>query len=203
MLIRMNKPLFLIFLALLPLAACNSEQKKVEERALELCSYIPGHGLSDNADKYLTDSYLRAYQEAMDIPEWVEYAGEIGEKEFIFYDESGNGSGEPEFRLQEVRMIDKEHAEADVTIVRKWEDGTVDEESAGKGTMKLLLVGDEWRLDDFDGTKEKCRSFVKKIRAGLDSGAALDSLKASGWVEEDYLDRFIDDVDQFYKTYGK
>lgn len=201
--IHMRKPLLLMALALLPLAACNPGQKKVEDRALELCAYIPDHGLSENADKYLTDSYMRAYQEAMDIPEWVEYAGEIGEKEFLFYFVSGNGNAEPEYRLLEVRMTDKEHAEADVEIIPKWEDGTVDEDSVRKGTMKLVLKGGEWLLDDFDGTKEQCQAFVRKTRAELESGAALDSLKTSGWVEEDYLERFQDDVDQFFKTYGK
>ena len=100
-------------------------------------------------------------------------------------------------------MTDKEHAEADVEIIPKWEDGTVDEDSVRKGTMKLVLKGGEWLLDDFDGTKEQCQAFVRKTRAELESGAALDSLKTSGWVEEDYLERFQDDVDQFFKTYGK
>ena len=199
----MRKPLLLSALALLCLAACQSGQRKVEERALELCAYIPDHDLSDDADKYLTDSYLRAYQEAMDVPEWVEYAGEIGEKEFLFYSVSGNGDSKPEFRLLEVRMTDKEHAEADVEIIPVLEDGTVDEESIRKGTMKLVLTDGVWLLDDFDDTKGQCQAFVAKTREELASGAALDSLKASGWVEEDDLERFLDDVDQFYKTYGK
>lgn len=201
--IHMRKSLILTALSLLSLVACQSVQRKLEDRVLELCAYIPDHELSEDAGKYLTDSYLRTFQEAMDIPEWVEYAGEIGEKEFLFYAVSGNGDSKPEYRLLEVRMTDKEHAEADVEIVPVLEDGTVDGESVRKGTLKLVLTDGIWLLDDFDDTKEQCQAFVRKTRAELASGAALDSLKASGWVEEDYLERFQDDVDQFYKTYGK
>ncbi len=200
---HMRNHLLLTALSLLTLAACQSGQKKLEDRALELCAYIPDHELSEDSGKYLTDSYRRAYQEAMDIPEWVEYAGEIGEKEFLFYIVSGNGNVKPGFRLLEVRMADKEHAEADIEIIPVLEDGTVDEDSIRKGTMKLVLTNGEWLLDDFDDTKEQCLAFVRKTRAELASGAALDSLKTSGWVEEDYLERFLDDVDQFYETYGK
>ena len=199
----MKRQLLLMAFALLPLVACHSVQEKVEERAMDLCSFIPGHELPDNADQYLTDSYLRACKEAMDIPEWMEYAGEIGEKEFLFYYLSGNGDSESEFRLQEVRIIDDENAEADVEIIPKWADGTVDEDSLRKGTMKLVLKDGEWYMDDFDDTKEQCQEFIRRTRAALQSGAALDSLKASGWVEEDYLDRFQDDVKQYFATYGQ
>lgn len=199
----MKKRFLFLALALLPLAGCHSEKKDVEERALELCAYIPDHGFSDDADKYLTDSYMRAYQEAMDIPEWVEYAGEIGDKEFLLYFVSGNGASETEYKLSEIRMIDEGHAEVDVEIRQKWDDGTVDEEPSRKGTMKLVLVDGDWKLDDFDGTKGKCLEFIRKTREELRSGAALDSLKNSGWEEEDFIERFEDDVEQFYEQYGR
>ncbi len=199
----MKKRLLLMALALLPLAGCRSERKSVEERVMELCSYIPDHGLADDADKYLTDSYMCAYSEAMDIPEWVEYAGEIGEKEFLFYFVSGNGTSETVYKLIDLRMTDRTHAEADIQILQKREDGTVDANPFRTGTMLLVLEDGVWKLDDFDGTKEQCLQFVRKTREELRSGAALDSLKTSGWEEEDFIERFQHDVEQFYDKYGR
>ena len=56
----MKKRLLLLALVLLPLSGCHPVKNNVEQRALELCSYIPDHGLADDAGKYLTESYLRA-----------------------------------------------------------------------------------------------------------------------------------------------
>ena len=199
----MKKRLLLLALVLLPLSGCHPVKNNVEQRALELCSYIPDHGLADDAGKYLTESYLRAYSEAMDIPEWVEYAGEIGDKEFLFYFVSGNGTSETEYKLTDLRMTDKTHAEADIQVFQKREDGSVDESPIRTGTMQLLLEDGEWKLDDFDGTKEQCLQFIRKTREELRSGAALDSLKTSGWEEEDFIERFQHDVEKFYDEYGR
>ena len=87
----MKRNLFVAAFALLALSSCRSDKEAdLSVRALELCAYIPDHGLPEDADKNLTESYLRAYSEAMAIPEWVEYAGEIGSKEFLFSFVSGN-----------------------------------------------------------------------------------------------------------------
>ena len=197
----MKRNLFVAAFALLAFSSCRSDKEAdLSVRALELCAYIPDHGLPEDADKNLTESYLRAYTEAMAIPEWVEYAGEIGSKEFLFYFVSGNGDGTPAFTVTEIRKLDEVTAEADVTVHLA---GTTGPEGERKATMTLVQRDGKWLLDDFDGTKGRCQEFIRSIRSELRSGAALDSLRHSGWEEEDYIQHFEDDVEQFYAEFGR
>lgn len=197
----MNKSLILAAGILCSLVACQSRTERLMERAAELCAHIPGQELPSDAENYLTESYFQVCSEALAIPEWVEYVGEIGEKEFLFYPVSGPGITDAECRVKEVRFLEDGTAEAAVDICLPGEaDGAGDE--VIPATMKLVQENGVWRMDDFNGTKGKCLDFIHQTRASLWSGAALDSLRLSGWEEEDYLQRFQEAVNRYFEQFG-
>ena len=73
----------IILCLLLPLFSCAQSKENLSERALELCQYIPDHGLNPEARDYMTPEFFGALSEAFDAPV-VDY-GEIGDNEWLWY----------------------------------------------------------------------------------------------------------------------
>ena len=69
----------IILSILLPAYSWAQPREDLSERALELCQFIPDHGLKPEARDYMTPEFFGALSEAFDAPV-VDY-GEIGDNE--------------------------------------------------------------------------------------------------------------------------
>ena len=73
----------IILSILLPAFSWAQPKEDLSERVLELCQYIPDHGLKPEAKDYLTPEFFRVLSEAFDAPV-VDYGG-IGDNEWLWY----------------------------------------------------------------------------------------------------------------------
>lgn len=140
--------LFAAAVAALTLSASscgNRSRKGLDSIVLDLCKYIPDHGLREDAKDNLTASYYDAYSGALDaIPD---NDGMIGDEEFLYYFVSGQ-DGEPEFTVNSVeRKGDSLFAK--ITL----QDNTAH-------MVKLVKEGGRYLLDDFDDTKKQCLEYI-------------------------------------------
>ena len=131
-------------------SSCGSRtDKELKAVVLDMCKYIPDHGLRDDAGENLTQSYFKAYSGALNsIPE---NDGMIGDEEFLYYFVSGQ-DGEPEFKVKSVKQKG-DSLIAKITL----QDNTLH-------TVKLVRDGGRYLLDDFDDTKQQCLDFIKSHR---------------------------------------
>ena len=131
-------------------SSCGSRtDKELKAVVLDMCKYIPDHGLRDDAGENLTQSYFKAYSGALNsIPE---NDGMIGDEEFLYYFVSGQ-DGEPEFKVISVEQ-NGDSLIAKITL----QDKTIH-------TVKLVRDGGRYLLDDFDDTKQQCLDFIKSHR---------------------------------------
>ncbi|MBP5487233.1 MAG: hypothetical protein J6Y06_06365 [Bacteroidales bacterium] len=120
--------------------------KELKAIVLDMCRYIPDHGMRDDAEDNLTNSYFDAYSGALNsIPE---NDGMIGDEEFLYYFVSGQ-DGEPEFKVKSVEQ--KGDSLVAMIILQ---DNT-------PHVVKLVKEGGRYLLDDFDDTKQLCLNFIK------------------------------------------
>lgn len=190
----------IILIILLPIISLAQSRQDLSERALELCQFIPDHGLKPEAKEYMTPGFFRALSEAFDAPV-VDYSG-IGE-EWLFYFVTGNGGGDPYYGIKSLSCISKDKATAVITVRETWEGEFIDsEEDAREYEISLKLVNGKWLLDDFDNKKAECVDYVIKIRDKYKSGELLKYMES-----DDYLRKYIPDfkrrLDAFYKEYGE
>ncbi len=124
----------------------GGSDKELKAIVLDMCKYIPDHGLRDDAEENLTKSYFDAYSGALNsIPE---NDGMIGDEEFLYYFVSGQ-DGEPEFKVRSVEQKG-DSLIAKITL----QDNT-------PHVVKLVKEGGRYLLDDFDDTKQQCLDFIK------------------------------------------
>ena len=185
------KRYFIIIGLLLPLFSWAQPKQDLSERVLELCQYIPDHGLKPEAKDYLTPEFFRVLSEAFDAPV-VDY-GEIGDNEWLWYFVTGNG-------IKSVSRVSKDKATAVITVRETWEGEFIDtEENAREYGISLKRVNGQWLLDDFDGKKAECVDYIKEMRAKYKSRELLKYM-------EDYFHEYIPDfkrrVEEFYRKYG-
>ena len=190
----------IILSILLPVFSWAQPKQDLSEWALELCQYIPDHGLKPEAKDYMTPEFFRAISEAFNAPV-IDYGG-IGDNEWLWYFVTGNGGGEPYYGIKSVSSISKDRATAVITVRETWEGVFIDsEEDAREYGISLKFVGGKWLLDDFDGKKAECVDYVRKMRTKYKSGELLKYMES-----EDYLQKYIPDfkrrLDAFYQEYG-
>ena len=177
----------LALIATIALTACNSSDSR--QTFESLCKYIPDHGLADDAQVHLTESYYNAYAEAFDAPTGA--YGSIGDEEWLYYFVSGNGDGEPVFK---VISMEPDGDKMNVSI-----------EIQGEPEIHeavFVKEGGEWKLDDWDGTKALCQEYVKMMRSSYAAGTIEQSL-AEDPDTAPYLDDFRKELNAFYDKYGK
>lgn len=191
----------LIFLSLLlPFISCAQSQENLSERALELCQYIPDHGLKPEAKDYMTPEFFRAVAEAFDAPV-VDY-GEIGDNEWLWYFVTGNGGGEPVYGVKSVTRTSKDEAKATITVRETWEGEFIDsEEDAREYEIALKRIDGQWLLDDFDGKKAECLAYIQEMRGKYKSGELLKYMQSEEYFHE-YIPDFKKRVEDFFKKYG-
>ena len=190
----------IILSILLPLFSYAQSKEDLSERALELCQYIPDHGLNPEARDYMTPEFFGALSEAFDAPV-VDY-GEIGDNEWLWYFVMGNGGGEPYYGIKSVSRVSKDRATAVITVRETWEGEFIDtEEDAREYGISLKRVNGQWLLDDFDGKKAECRDYIKMMRGKYKSGELIEYMESEDYFHE-YIPDFKRRVEVFYRKYG-
>ena len=184
-----------------PILSCAQSKENLSERALELCQYIPDHGLNPEAKGYMTPEFFHVLSEAFEAPV-VDY-GEIGDNEWLFYFVTGNGGGEPFYGVKSVTRTSKDEAKATITVRETWEGEFIDsEEDAREYEIALKRVDGQWLLDDFDGKKAECLKYIQEMRSKYTSGELLKYMQSEDYFHE-YIPDFKKRVEDFYRKYGK
>ena len=190
----------IILCILLPAFSWAQPREDLSERALELCQFIPDHGLNPEARDYMTPEFFGALSEAFDAPV-VDY-WEIGDNEWLWYFVTGNGGGEPYYGIKSVSRVSKDRATAVITVRETWEGEFIDtEEDAREYGISLKRVNGQWLLDDFDGKKAECVDYIKEMRAKYKSRELLKYMESEDYFHE-YIPDFKRRVEEYYRKYG-
>ena len=155
------KQIMTIILAALLLAACVDKKQQLQERAAELCQYIPDHQLNPEAKSYMTPDFYAVLDTMFNyLPE-----EETIDHEWLYYFVTGNGGTLPDFEVVGVQQTDDTHAVATILVRQKWEDGSFAEDSDIE-EHKLLMekVNDQWLISDFDDHKKDCIRYMTKVK---------------------------------------
>jgi len=193
----MKRFLAILFL-LFPFLSYCQPKTNLTDRTLELCQYIPDHVLKPEAKEAMTPDFFRALSEAFDAPV-ADYV-EIGDNEWLWYFVTGNGGSEPVYSVKSVTQTARNSARAIVTVLQRWEDGT--ETDAKECEVLLKRIDGKWLLDDFDGNKAECHSYVRQVREKYASGEYVKYLESAEDLKE-YVPDFLARVKAFYAKYGE
>ena len=195
------KRVIICLCTIFPIISCAQSKENLSERALELCQYIPDHGLKPEAKGYMTPEFFNTLSEAFEAPV-VDY-GEIGDNEWLWYFVTGNGGGEPFYGVKSVTRTSKDKAKATITVRETWEgEFIVSEEEAREYEIALKRIDGQWLLDDFDGKKAECLKYIQEMRSKYTSGELLKYMQSEDCFHE-YIPDFKKRVEDFYKKYGK
>lgn len=154
----MKHLLFTFFaVSLLLTTACSDTEKKLQQRAFELCGYIPDHQLLERSRDYMTtDFYSLLDTMFYRLPEH-----EAMDHEWLYFFVTGNGGTIADYDVAEVKKTDRTHAVATINVRQVWEDGSFDEETdVEQHQLFMEKVNGEWLMSDFDGHKEDCIRYI-------------------------------------------
>lgn len=165
----MKKILLLLASAVL-LTACIDSEKKLMERAAELCKYIPDHELLEQSKDYLTEDFYAVLDTMFNhLPEY-----EAMDHEWLYYFVTSNGGTIADYTVVDVKKNDATHAVATISVRQKWEDGSFDESSDIEvHRLYMEKVGDQWLMSDFDEHKADC---IRHIAISRDEQATRDAI---------------------------
>ena len=151
----MRRILFLTLLAVL-FAACQKSQT-LEERAAELCAYIPDHELLEKSRDYMTEDFYAVLDTMFcRLPQH-----EAMDHEWLYYFVTGNGGTIADYEVVKVEQTDNDHAVATISVRQVWEDGSFDPESdIEEHTLLMERVNGQWLLSDFDDHKADCIRYI-------------------------------------------
>ena len=116
----MRQILFYILLAVV-FAACQKSQT-LEERAAELCAYIPDHELLQKSRDYMTEDFYAV----LDTMFYQLPQHEALDHEWLYYFVTGNGGTIADYEVVKVEQTDRDHALATISVRQVWEDGSFD-----------------------------------------------------------------------------
>ena len=151
----MRKILFCIALAV-TLAACQKSQT-LEERAAELCAYIPDHELLEKSRDYMTSDFYAV----LDTMFYRLPQHEAMDHEWLYYFVTGNGGTIADYEIVKVEQTDKDHALATISVRQVWEDGSFDPESdIEEHILSMERVNGKWLMSDFDDHKADCIRYI-------------------------------------------
>ena len=137
----MRNSIFCVVLAVV-LAACQKSQT-LEQRAAELCAYIPDHELLDKSRDYMTPDFYAVLDtmfyrlpahEAMDH-----------EYNYWFVTDDGTPLAESPCEVQRVEQQDATHAQAII---------------CDNHILSMELINGQWLMSDFDGHKTDCIRYI-------------------------------------------
>ena len=151
----MRRILFYTLLAVV-FAACQKSQT-LEERAAELCAYIPDHELLQKSRDYMTPDFYAV----LDTMFYRLPAHEAMDHEWLYYFVTENGGTIADYEVVKVEQTDKDHALATISVRQKWEDGSFDPESdIEEHILSMERVNGQWLLSDFDDHKADCIRYI-------------------------------------------
>ena len=151
----MRRILFCILLAVI-FAACQKSQT-LEERAAELCAYIPDHELLEKSRDYMTPDFYAV----LDTMFYRLPQHEALDHEWLYYFVTGNGGTIADYEVVKVEQTDKDHAFATISVRQVWEDGSFDPESdIEEHILSMERVNGKWLMSDFDDHKADCIRYI-------------------------------------------
>ena len=151
----MRRTLFLTLLAVV-LTACQKSQT-LEERAAELCAYIPDHELLEKSRDYMTEDFYAV----LDTMFYRLPQHEALDHEWLYYFVTGNGGTIADYEVVKVEQTDKDHALATISVRQVWEDGSFDPESdIEEHILSMERVNGQWLMSDFDDHKADCIRYI-------------------------------------------
>lgn len=155
------KKILIIALAALLFAACTNNEKKLRERAAELCQYIPDHELLEKSKDYMTADFYAVLDTMFNhLPEF-----EAMDHEWLYYFVTGNGGTIADYEVVSVEQTDETHAVATINVRQKWEDGSFDETTdIEEHNLYMEKVNGQWLMSDFDGHKQDCIENIANSR---------------------------------------
>ena len=147
------KKMLLLLMAGLMMTACGDTEKKLRERAAELCQFIPDHELLAESQEYMTEDFYAVLDTMFNyLPEH-----EAMDHEWLYYFVTGNGGTIADYEVVGVEKTDKTHAIATISVRQKWEDGSFDESSdIEEHKLYMEKAGGKWLMSDFDLHKADC-----------------------------------------------
>nr|MCR5424503.1 hypothetical protein [Bacteroidales bacterium] len=105
----MRKTLW-ILAAVVLLAACGGRERRLMERAAELCKYIPDHELKEESRQYMTEDFYNVLDTMFNhLPEH-----EAMDHEWLYYFVTGNGGTIADYMVTDVELTDNTHAVATI-----------------------------------------------------------------------------------------
>jgi len=141
-------------------AACQKSQT-LEERAAELCAYIPDHELLEKSRDYMTEDFYAV----LDTMFYRLPQHEALDHEWLYYFVTGNGGTIADYEVVKVEQTDKNHALATISVRQKWEDGSFDPESdIEEHVLSMERVNGKWLMSDFDDHKADCIRYIANNR---------------------------------------
>ena len=155
----MRRILFYTLLAVI-FAACQKSQTP-EQRAAELCAYIPDHELLEKSRDYMTEDFYAV----LDTMFYRLPQHEAMDHEWLYYFVTGNGGTIADYEVVKVEQTDKNHAVATISVRQKLEDGSFDPESdIEEHTLLMERVNGKWLMSDFDDHKADCIRYIANNR---------------------------------------
>lgn len=151
----MRRILFYTLLAV-TFAACQKSQT-LEERAAELCAYIPDHELLEKSRDYMTEDFYAV----LDTMFYRLPQHEAMDHEWLYYFVTGNGGTIADYEVVKVEQTDENHALATISVRQVCEDGSFDPESdIEEHILSMERVNGQWLMSDFDDHKADCIRYI-------------------------------------------
>ena len=160
----MRNSIFCVVLAVV-LTACQKTQT-LEQRAAELCAYIPDHELLEKSRDYMTPDFYAV----LDTMFYRLPQHEAMDHEWLYYFVTGNGGTIADYEVVKVEQTDKDHAFATISVRQQWAECPPDETggtaSAEEGEIpeehRLYMerVNGQWLMSDFDDHKADCIRYI-------------------------------------------
>ena len=138
--------------AVMMMTACGNKEQQLQERAAELCKYIPDHELLEQSRDYMTEDFYNVLDTMFNLPE-----PEAMDHEWLYYFVTGNGGTIADYEVAGVEEIDATHAIATINVRQKWEDGSFAEPNdIEEHRLYMEKVNGVWLMSDFDEHKADC-----------------------------------------------
>ena len=141
--------------------SCTSNETRLQERAAELCQYIPDHEFLEASRDYMTPDFYAVLDTMFyHLPEH-----EAMDHEWLYYFVTGNGGTIADYEVEKVEQTDKQHAVATIKVRQQWEDGSFDETSDIEyHSLYMEKVNGQWLMSDFDEHKADCIRYIENNR---------------------------------------
>ena len=152
---------YLLCAALAVIFAACQKSRTLEERAAELCAYIPDHELLEKSRDYMTEDFYAV----LDTMFYRLPQHEAMDHEWLYYFVTGNGGTIADYEVVKVEQTDKDHALATISVRQVWEDGSFDPESdIEEHSLLMERVNGQWLMSDFDDHKADCIRYIANNR---------------------------------------